>query len=149
MLIFLYSKLVDFKVSIFKLSQKLIKYKQYTFTKKWVSRLSWFVLFSTMLVFAYAIIPKFGANEYIVEYLCDFLKLMWQVYVPAFIGYLFKSFFETKEEENLKFKRDQLQINNYSDELSEPESVSMDTKFTDMNNSDSHVSSGSDPSDES
>lgn len=112
MLIFLYSKLIDFKLSIFKLYQKLMPYKQYTFTKKWISRLSWFVICTTIIVLAYAIIPKFEANQYIVEYLCDFLKLMWQVYIPSFIGYLFKSFFETREEENLKFKREKISATN-------------------------------------
>lgn len=74
--------------------------KKPTFTKKWVSRLLWF---GCVWITASYVLAFMGFVQ-IAESLSSTVAT---VLVATILGYLCKAFFETKEEENLKFKREQ------------------------------------------
>ncbi|MBQ8249065.1 MAG: hypothetical protein IJY93_04185 [Clostridia bacterium] len=71
-----------------------------TFTHVWVSRLLWFSCIWISLSYVLAFLGK----EQIAESLSETVAT---VIVATVLGYLCKSFFETREEENLKYKREQ------------------------------------------
>ena len=70
-----------------------------TFTKKWVSRLLWFgcIWISASYVLA------FLGREQIAESLSETVAA---VIIATILGYLCKAFFETREEELMKYKRE-------------------------------------------
>lgn len=73
--------------------------KKPTFTKKWVSRLLWFgciwISLSYVLAFRGAVQIAESLSSTVVS-----------VMIATILGYLCKSFFETREEEKLKFERE-------------------------------------------
>lgn len=73
--------------------------KKSTFTKKWVSRLLWFgcmwITLSYVLAFRGAVQIAESLSSTVVS-----------VMIATILGYLCKSFFETREEEKLKFERE-------------------------------------------
>lgn len=78
--------------------------KPTTFTKRWVSRLLWFGCFWITLSYILAFI---GAVQ-IAESLSSTVAT---VIVSTILGYLCKAFFETREEERLKFEREKTKNN--------------------------------------
>lgn len=70
-----------------------------TFTKKWVSRLLWFGCI--WITFSYVL--AFFDRVQIAESLSSTVA---SVIIATILGYLVKSFFETREEELLKYKRE-------------------------------------------
>ena len=70
-----------------------------TFTKKWVSRLLWFGCIWISLSYVLA----FLGREQIAESLSTTVAT---VIIATILGYLCKAFFETREEERLKYKRE-------------------------------------------
>lgn len=76
--------------------------KKSTFTKKWVSRLLWFgciwITLSYILAFRGAVQIAESLSSTVVS-----------VMIATILGYLCKSFFETREEEKLKFEREKYQ----------------------------------------
>lgn len=74
-----------------------------TFTKKWVSRLLWLGCIWITLSYVLAFM---GAVQ-IAESLSSTVA---SVIIATILGYLCKSFFETREEERMKFKREQNNI---------------------------------------
>lgn len=70
-----------------------------TFTKKWVTRLLWFGCIWISLSYVLAFL---GAVQ-IAESLSSTVAT---VIIATILGYLCKSFFETREEENMKLKRE-------------------------------------------
>lgn len=77
--------------------------KKATFTKKWVSRLLWLGCIWITLSYVLAFM---GAVQ-IAESLSSTVA---SVIIATILGYLCKSFFETREEERMKFKREQNNI---------------------------------------
>ena len=73
--------------------------KKSTFTKKWVSRLLWlgciWITLSYILAFRGAVQIAESLSSTVVS-----------VMIATILGYLCKSFFETREEEKLKFERE-------------------------------------------
>lgn len=77
--------------------------KKTTFTKKWVSRLLWLGCIWITLSYVLAFM---GAVQ-IAESLSSTVA---SVIIATILGYLCKAFFETREEERMKYKKEQLQI---------------------------------------
>ena len=71
-----------------------------TFTKKWVSRLLWFGCLWITLSYVLAFLGK----DQIAESLSQTVAT---VIIATILGYLCKAFFETREEERLKYQREQ------------------------------------------
>ncbi len=70
-----------------------------TFTKKWVSRLLWFGCVWISLSY---VLAAFGAVQ-IAESLSSTVA---SVIIATILGYLCKAYFETREEERMKLKRE-------------------------------------------
>ena len=74
-----------------------------TFSKKWVSRLMWIAVFDLQLSYLLAFLDKIQIAETLsVTIVTEIIGVM--------LGYFAKAFFETREEENLKFKREQQEV---------------------------------------
>ena len=71
-----------------------------TFTKKWVNRLLWFGCICISMSYVLAFLGK----EQIAESLSETVAT---VIIATIIPYFCKSFFETREEERLKYQREQ------------------------------------------
>ena len=71
-----------------------------TFTKKWVDRLLWFGCIWISLSYVLA----FLGMEQIAESLSETVAT---VIIATILGYLCKSYFETREEERMKYQREQ------------------------------------------
>lgn len=78
----------------------IFEFLKRTYTKKWVSRLLWFSCIWISLSYVLAFLGK----EQIAESLSETVAT---VIIATILGYFLKSFFETREEENLKYKREQ------------------------------------------
>ena len=78
----------------------IFEFLKRTYTKTWVSRLLWFSCIWISLSYVLAFLGK----EQIAESLSETVAT---VIIATMLGYLCKSFFETREEENLKYKREQ------------------------------------------
>lgn len=79
------------------------KKKKTTFTKKWVNRLLWLSCLWVTLSFVLA----FMGRENIAETLA--ITALTEI-VAVCLGYFIKSFFETKEEERMKYQRDKRKV---------------------------------------
>lgn len=77
--------------------------KETSFTKKWVSRLLWFGCLWVTLSYVLAFI---GALQ-IAETLSSTVA---SVIIATILGYLCKAFFETREQEKLKYMREKNNI---------------------------------------
>lgn len=86
-------------MKIIKRIEQLQKNKEYTFTKKWVTRILWFGSIWISLSYVLA----FMGRESIAEGLSQTVAT---VVIATIIGYLCKAFFETHSEENLKYKKE-------------------------------------------
>lgn len=71
-----------------------------TFTKKWVSRLLWLGCLWITLSYVLAFLGK----DQIAESLSQTVAT---VIIATILGYLCKAFFETREEERMKYQREQ------------------------------------------
>ena len=89
----------------------ILERKKTTFTKKWVSRLLWLGCVWITLSYVLAFI---GAVQ-IAESLSSTVA---SVIIATILGYLCKSFFETREQELLKFRREK-ELNSVETEESE------------------------------
>lgn len=80
-----------------------------TFTKKWVDRLLWFGCIWISLSYVLA----FLGREQIAESLSETVAT---VIIATILGYLCKAFFETREEERMKYQREQNNISASAEE---------------------------------
>lgn len=78
--------------------------KPTTFTKRWVSRLLWFGCIWITLSYVLALV---GAVQ-IAESLSSTVAT---VIISTILGYLCKAFFETREEERLKYEKEKNKYN--------------------------------------
>lgn len=86
------------------------KKKKTTFTKKWVNRLLWLSCLWVTLSFVLA----FMGRENIAETLA--ITALTEI-VAVCLGYFIKSFFETKEEELMKYQRDKKNVPRSDEEI--------------------------------
>lgn len=77
--------------------------KKATFSKSWVSRLLWFGCIWITLSYILAFIDRGQIAESLSSTVAN-------VIIFTILGYLCKSFFETKEEEKVKYLRDKNNI---------------------------------------
>ena len=97
------------KITIEREKKPRLKKEKPTFTKRWVSRLLWLGCIWISLSYVLAFL---GAVQ-IAESLSSTVA---SVIIATVLGYLCKSFFETREEERLKYKRERDKSNgNYND----------------------------------
>lgn len=82
--------------------------KPTTFTKRWVSRLLWFGCIWITLSYVLALV---GAVQ-IAESLSSTVAT---VIISTILGYLCKAFFETREEEKIKYLREKHNIKSEED----------------------------------
>lgn len=85
-------------IRFLKKSSKLGDKEIRTFTKVWMNRLLW--MFCGWITLSYVL--AFMGKEQIAETLSGNIV---QFGIATVLGYLLKSFFETRSEENLKFKK--------------------------------------------
>ena len=83
--------------------KNIFKSKKETFTKKWVSRLLWFGCVWITLSYILAFFDKMQIAE-------SLSTTVASVIIATILGYLCKSFFETREEERLKYMKQQKNI---------------------------------------
>ena len=83
--------------------EKKGKKKKTTFTKKWVNRLLWLSCLWVTLSFVLA----FMGRENIAETLA--ITALTEI-VAVCLGYFIKSYAETKEEERMKYRRDERHV---------------------------------------
>lgn len=86
-------------MKIIKRLERLQKNTEYTFTKKWVTRLLWLGCIWISLSYVLA----FMGRESIAEELSGQVAA---VIIATVLGYLCKAFFETHSKENLKYKKE-------------------------------------------
>ena len=79
--------------------RRITKRVQKTFTKKWVSRLLWFGCIWITLSYVLAFFDKMQIAE-------SLSTTVASVIIATILGYLCKSFFETKEEKRLEFEKE-------------------------------------------
>lgn len=80
--------------------KKLRDFYLLTFSKKWVSRLMFIAIVDLQLSYILAFLDKVQIAETLsVTIVTEIIGVM--------LGYFAKAFFETREEENLKYKREQ------------------------------------------
>ncbi len=83
--------------------------KEYTFTKKWVTRLLWFGVIWISLSYVLAFMDKPLIAEELSRQVAD-------VVIATILGYLCKAYFETHSQKNLEYKK---QINKLHEERNE------------------------------
>lgn len=83
--------------------KNIFKSKKETFTKRWVSRLLWFGCVWITLSYILAFFDKMQIAE-------SLSTTVASVIIATILGYLCKSFFETREEERLKYMKQQKNI---------------------------------------
>lgn len=83
--------------------------KNMTFSKTWVSRLLWLGCIWITLSYILAFFDKIQIAETLSGTVAS-------VIIAVILGYLCKSFFETKEEEKLKYLREKHNMNGRSDD---------------------------------
>ena len=83
--------------------KNIFKSKKETFTKRWVSRLLWFGCIWITLSYILAFFDKMQIAE-------SLSTTVASVIIATILGYLCKSFFETREEERLKYMKQQKNI---------------------------------------
>ncbi len=90
--------------------ERKIARKNMTFSKVWVSRLLWFGCIWITLSYILAFIDRGQIAESLSSTVAN-------VIIFTILGYLCKSFFETKEEEKVKYLRDKNNLSGSDEEL--------------------------------
>lgn len=86
--------------------------REYTFTKKWVTRLLWFGVIWISLSYVLAFMGKPLIAEELSRQVAD-------VVIATILGYLCKSYFETHSEKNLEYKKKINELNTERNERNE------------------------------
>lgn len=87
------------------MAKKIKEFNMLTFTKKWVTRLMWFFVIDLQIPFILAVIYQ---DAEILSSLAPIICSLIADIGVIMIGYFFKSFFETSEQEKNKLIQQQL-----------------------------------------